>query len=210
MTAPMNPSVDRIGSEWRDGLLEAVVGALVLGALSAAGDWVWWRFIPDGAVVPGVVHGLIVFLVIAAVLSWSIQRGDDGTTGAARGRSLLWQLPIVGALLAASFYPLYFVLGYLGALLATWAGMWLVIAALQRRARGSVESRGRTIGRGVLAAVGSGLAFWAISGIWTAPSPDGPNLVTHFASWSFAFFPGFAALLVGHRHESSDDLSRQP
>ncbi|MEO1370088.1 MAG: hypothetical protein AAFX50_23140, partial [Acidobacteriota bacterium] len=46
------------------------------------------------------------------------------------------------------------------------------------------------------AAVGSGLAFWAISDIWTKAQPGGPNYLWHFACWSFAFFPGFAALLL--------------
>jgi hypothetical protein len=50
--------------------------------------------------------------------------------------------------------------------------------------------------RGVVAAILSGLAFYAISGIWTRPSPEGPNYVRNFLSWTFAFFPGFAALFM--------------
>ncbi|MEL7060070.1 MAG: hypothetical protein AAGN46_08600 [Acidobacteriota bacterium] len=173
----------------------AVAGALLLGGLSAVGDWIWWRFIPDGAVVPGILHGLIVFFVIACVLAWAARR-----SGHARGgQRLLWQLPVAGALLAASFYPLFFVLGYLGALLATWVGMWWAIAALQRRARGSAESWGRVAARASIAAVASGLAFWAISGLWTNPSPGGPDLPVHVASWSFAFLPGFVAMLLAQR-----------
>ena len=50
---------------------------------------------------------------------------------------------------------------------------------------------------------GTGLAFYAISGIWTRPSPDGPNYVRNFLSWTFAFLPGFAALFARYRRNPS-------
>jgi hypothetical protein len=50
--------------------------------------------------------------------------------------------------------------------------------------------------RGTMAAIGSGLAFYAISGIWTNPRPGGPDYVYHLVCWTVAFLPGFAALLV--------------
>jgi hypothetical protein len=43
----------------------------------------------------------------------------------------------------------------------------------------------------------SGAAFYAISDIWTRPSPSGPNYIRHFFSWTIAFLPGFAALFLG-------------
>ncbi|MEM9558012.1 MAG: hypothetical protein AAGC60_27390 [Acidobacteriota bacterium] len=179
-------------------LTSAVTASLVLGLLSTVGDWLWARFIPDGAIVPGIVHGVVVFVALALVLAWAARR--DGVDARA-ARRLFW-LPLAGAGIAASFYGLYRPFGYLGALLITWAAMWLAMAWLQRRARGGVEGAGRTAARGLLAAVGSGLAFWAISGIWTQPSPDGPNLLVHGAAWTFAFLPGFVALLLAQRDES--------
>lgn len=168
----------------------SLTGAVILGAVSTLGDWVWAHYIPDGAVIPGVVHGALIFLILAAVLAW-----DAGTRRAAA--RLLPALPATGIVLAAAFYPLARLLGYLGALLVTWVLMWLATAALQRWARGGVESAGRSLLRGAAAAVGSGLAFWAISGIWTNPSPEGPSYPWHFACWTFAFLPGFLALLLG-------------
>ncbi|MEM6455888.1 MAG: hypothetical protein AAF772_12400 [Acidobacteriota bacterium] len=187
-----NPSIDvtRAPQQRFAGTLHAAVSALALGALSTFGDWLWTHYIPDGAIVPGVAHGVIVFLVMACLLAWA---------GRAWVPTLLVGLPIAGAVIAALFYPLYAVLGYLGALLVTWIAMWLVTALLQRRARGNRESLRRTLVRGGLAALGSGLAFAAIAGIWTNPSPDGPNYLWHFVCWSFAFAPGFAALLVDPR-----------
>ena len=181
----------------RTGLLSSLAGAVVLGAFSTFGDWVWARYIPDGAVVPGVVHGDVIFLILAAVLAWNI-----GTWRAAW--RLLPVLPGVGIVLAAVFYPAAAVLGYLGALLVTWVLMWLATAALQRLARGGVETWPRTLLRGAAAAVGSGLAFWAISGIWTNPSPGGPSYPWHFVCWTFAFLPGFLALLLDQPAPADD------
>jgi hypothetical protein len=74
-----------------------------------------------------------------------------------------------------------------------WMFFWNCFAILQAQLERSPSSRWTMI-RGVLAAVLSGLAFYAISGIWTSPPPDGPNYVRNFFSWSFAFLPGFLAL----------------
>lgn len=165
-----------------------MTGALVLGAVSTLGDWIWARFLRDGDPIAGVVHGAVFFLVLAAVL------GSSAGSRRAAIR-LLWSLPVAGVLLAAAFYPLAMVAGYLGALIVTWVGMWLALAALLRWARGGAETWSRALLRGALAAIGSGLAFWAISGIWTDPAAN-PSYVWRFAYWTFAFFPGLLALLL--------------
>lgn len=173
----------------KPGIISAFTSALILAAFSTFGDWLWTNYIPDGAVLPGVLHGAAIFLILAAVLAWSA-----GTRRAAR--RLLPALPATGIVIAAAFYPLAGLVGYIAALIITWMAMWLALAALQRWARNQAETLGRALLRGLAAAVASGLAFWAISGIWTQPSPDGPIYLRHFASWTFAFLPGFLALLV--------------
>ena len=57
--------------------------------------------------------------------------------------------------------------------------------------------------RGLLAAVLSGAAFYLVSGMWTDHSTP-PNYLRNLASWTFAFFPGFAALLWGAAPETCD------
>ncbi len=86
---------------------------------------------------------------------------------------------------------------YLGALLITWVLMWMTLAFLQRWALQHGETALRALLRGLVAAVGSGLSFWAISGIWTNPSPGEPNHWLRVFYWALAFLPGFLALLVG-------------
>jgi len=146
------------------------------------------RFIPDGAIVPGVVHGVVIFAILAAVLGASSP--VSGTT-----RRLMWTLPLAGLLLAAAFYPIAMLTGYLGGLLVTWVGMWLSLALLYRWARRSPEPLGGALARAAAAAVFSGLAFWAVSGMWTNPA-ETFSFLTRTAKWAFAYFPGFAALLL--------------
>lgn len=182
-----------VGPSLRRGALRALAAASLLGGFSALGDWIWARFIPDGAVVPGIVHGVLIFALLALAL------------GAFSGRRralprLMAALPALGLLIAAAFYPLAYLVGYLGALLATWVAMWMGLALAQRWAVARGESLRRAAVRGGLAAIGSGLAFWSISGIWTDPSPE-PDYWLRWVQWAYAFLPGFLALLLGRPEE---------
>ena len=171
--------------------LRAFVAAACLGAVSTVGDWIWARWIPDGAVVPGIVHGLLFFVALAVVLGWAGGVQVQGST-----RSLLATLPVAGLALAALFYPVAAAIGYLGGLLVTWAGMWLTLAWLLRRALHDRESGVRTLGRAAIAMIGSGLAFWAVSGMWTRPAAE-TGYGLRFVYWTIAFVPGLLALLAG-------------
>ncbi|MDH3745358.1 MAG: hypothetical protein OES47_09680 [Acidobacteriota bacterium] len=171
----------------------AVGASAVLGLFSAFGDWVWARFIPDGAVVPGIVHGVLVFGILALVLGWA--------AGTKRATSrLLVTLPFAGLLIAAGFYPLARWMGYITALVASWTAMWVALAILSRWVAGRRESFRTALLRGLFAASLSGLAFYAISGIWTHPDPD-PNYALRFVYWTFAFLPGFVSFLWGRESE---------
>jgi hypothetical protein len=81
-----------------------------------------------------------------------------------------------------------------------WMFFWICFALLQ--AYLDRAPAGAALIRGLAAAVLSGLAFYAISGIWTRPSPGGPDYPRHFFSWAFAFFPGFAALFAGRSRQA--------
>lgn len=172
------------------GLRNALLAALVLGAVSTLGDWIWARFLTDGAIVPGLVHGVVFFAVLAVVLAMSCPQPKRAL------RFLLATLPAAGLGLAAVFYPMAYALGYLPALLATWAGMWLALALLLRIAAGRDESPKLAVLRGVLATVGSGLAFWAVSDLWTGGDM---TYVGRLWRWTVAFLPGMLGLLVWRR-----------
>ena len=178
-------------SNWKTGTRQSIVGAFVLGAASTFGDWLWATSIPDGAVVPGVVHGIVFFALLAVVLASAI-----GTKLA--WRRLLPALPLMGLVIAAAFYPIAMLIGYIGGLLVTWVAMWLGLAYAYRWAQATSDGASQALVRGLIAAVASGLAFWAISGIWTNPSAHADPLSwDRLARWVFAFLPGMGALLVG-------------
>ncbi len=52
------------------------------------------------------------------------------------------------------------------------------------------------LGRGGLATITSGVAFYLNSGFWFPFDPEGRDYLAHFGGWTLAYFPGFAALLV--------------
>lgn len=175
-----------------DGWRPALLGALFLAFLSTLGDWIWDRWIPAGQVIHGVVHGAVIFAALGLVLGLAARHRGGGARVV--GRAVGGEV-VLGILVSASFYPLYSGLGA-AALFITWMGLWLGTAGIQRWVDPAPEGLPKTLLRGCAAAVVSGLAFWAVSGIWTAPPPGGPNLPWNFLCWTFAFAPGFLALFL--------------
>ena len=166
------------------GLQATLAGAVLLAAFSTLGDFVWARFIPRHRAAFGLAHGTLLLLAVGLYLGWLRRRPARGAAAGA----------VVGLLAAASFYALAPLLGY-SAMFASWAALWLGFALLDSRLRGGGVPASEIVARGLLAAVGSGLAFYAISGIWTRPAP-GPSYAYHFLCWTIAFLPGFGALLL--------------
>jgi hypothetical protein len=165
-------------------MIIALVGALILAALSTLYDFIWAYFHVRHQVVNGLVHGTTLLSVAGAVLGWSAGRPVAGLLGGA----------LAGLVSAASFYLFYPVLGYLSAILAAWGLLWLLFAGLTAWLRGVNPFETPVLLRGLAAAVASGLAFYLVSGMWTDHTAP-PNYLRNFVSWTFAFFPGFAALL---------------
>jgi hypothetical protein len=169
------------------GLRAALGGALVLAALNTLGDFVWARFVPRHRAVLGLAHGTLLLLALGLYLGLVRRRPLPGALGGAAA----------GLLAAASFYALAPLVGY-SAMFVSWMALWMALAFLDGRLRGGAPGR-EWLARGLLAAAGSGLAFYAVSGIWTRPAPGGPSYPYHFLCWTIAFLPGFAALLLPPR-----------
>ena len=166
-------------------MILALAGALLLGGVSTLGDFVWAALRLRHRVGYGLAHGAVVCLCVGLVIGW---RAGRPAIGAAAG-------PLVGVAAAGLFYILAPALGY-SAMFPAWMFLWVCFGLLQAK----LDARNPyavSLLRGVAAAVLSGLAFYAISGIWTRPAPGGPNYVRHFLSWTLAFLPGFAALFAG-------------
>ena len=166
-------------------MLTALAGAVVLAVLSTFYDFVWAHFEVRHNAINGLVHGMTLLSVAGLVLGWPVRRLGAGLAGGA----------IAGLVAAASFYAFYPLLGYLWAIVAAWMLLWLLFGGLEAWLRHAPVGTGPVLVRSLIAAVLSGAAFYLVSGMWTDHSA--PNYFRNFASWTFAFFPGFAALLWG-------------
>lgn len=164
-------------------VLAAAGAALLLGAVMTAGDFIWAYFDVRHSKVSGVVHGAAMCLCIGGLIGARVGRLITGLIAG----------PVVGVVAAAVFYAMAPTFGW-GAMLPAWMLFWICFGLLQHLL--VKETLPMALGRGLAAAVLSGLAFYAISSIWTNPSPGGPNYLVHFAYWSFAFLPGFLALFL--------------
>lgn len=167
-------------------VIAAALASIFLGVVATLGDFAWAYFNVRHRPAYGLIHGAAFCLAIGAAI------------GVRTGKILPASMagPVVGVIAAASFYLLAPALG-MRAMFPAWMLFWILFALLQRWLRD--EPLGRTLTRGLAAAVLSGLAFYAISGIWTEREPGGPNYVRNLLSWTFAFFPGFAALFFDRR-----------
>jgi hypothetical protein len=141
----------------------------------------------------GLLHGLALCCAIGLYLA--APRGRLAKGAIAGG--------LIGLGAAAGFYALAPLLRW-GAMFPMWMAFWIAFGLLLWRHLGQPRAPTReAILRGAVAAVASGLAFYAISGIWTEARPASLDYLRNFGSWTCAFLPGFLALLVRRRREGS-------
>jgi hypothetical protein len=176
---------------------DALIGAVLVAAVSTLGDYVWAAFIPRHMPRYGLAHGTLLFLCVGLYLGALVRRPALGAAGGAA----------IGLLAAGSFYVLAPLAGY-SVMFVSWFGVWIALAFLNGRVLRGQASRADTLARGVAAAVLSGAAFYAVSGIWFPFRPRGWDYAVHVVSWTIAYLPGFAALLAGFRLRASGSRLR--
>lgn len=164
-------------------MLAAAASALALGAVMTIGDFAWAAFHVRHSVVKGVIHGAAMCLCLGLAIGIRARRPVPAAIAG----------PLIGVVAAGAFYLLAPSLKW-AAMFPAWMLLWILFAVLQRQL-GPAERVGVTLKRGLLAALLSGLAFYLISDIWIHEAKY-PSLAVHFAAWTFAFLPGFAALFV--------------
>jgi hypothetical protein len=155
----------------------AIIGAALIAAVSTLGDFVWAGLNLRHRVAYGLAHGTILFLCMGAYFG-SLQ--NNTLRGAMYGAA-------IGFAAAGSFYVLAPIAGY-SVMFFVWAFVWIALAFLVRNPP--------IVLRGIAAMIGSGLAFYLISGIWRPFDPEGWDYAVHFLSWTVAYLPGFFALLL--------------
>jgi hypothetical protein len=168
------------------GVTQALFGSLLLAALNTFGDFVWARFITAHRPLFGLLHGMALCLAIGLYLGGLRRHPLRGAVAGA----------LIGLGAAGGYYLLARLMG-ISAMFVLWMALWAAFGLLSGRGLGDPRSStAAALARGGLAALGSGLAFYTISGIWTRPRPGGPDYAYHFLCWTVAFLPGFLALLV--------------
>ena len=170
----------------------AVVGALVTAAVSTAGDYLWANGLPHGQPIYWFAHAIVLFTTVGVCLGLPSRKPLVGAIGAVA----------VGCVATAGFYVLQPLMGY-SAMFPLFVGLWLGLGMLTGRLLQQRSSAGEVLTRSILAAAGSGLGFYAISGIWMPFNPHGWDYAIHFVYWTLAYFPAFAALLIQKREHSS-------
>ena len=163
----------------------AIVGALLIAAVSTLGDFAWAGLHLRHRTEYGLAHGAILFMCMGAYFGSLQQKTLVGTLyGAA-----------IGLAAAGSFYLLAPLAGY-SVMSFVWGFVWIALAVLVTRVlpvHGTPWKN--TLARGGVAMIGSGLGFYLISDIWRPFNPEGWDYAVHFLSWTIAYLPGFFALL---------------
>jgi len=179
-------------------MTKLLLGIILVSIVSTAGDYVWYEIGVRHRMIAGVIHGAVLLMAVGGALGWPAGRVAAGLqVGIGAG--------VVGAL---AYYALVPSLRSIASMIAAWALVWLLLAfgegRLLHRTR---RSWGSVLTRGVIAAVLSGVAFYAISGtIWGRAPAGGRNYLQHFVAWIVAWAPGMIAIAVTRRspaHASS-------
>jgi hypothetical protein len=172
-------------------LATTLLAAAATAAVSTLGDFIWATWIPRHETIYGFTHGTILFMFIGLFLGASAGHALRGATSGA----------LIGAAAAGSFYVLAPLAGY-AVMFFVWIAVWVALGILNERLRRlnaprSVSTPMRSsLLRGAIGALGSGAAFYLVSGIWSPFDPRGWDFAVHFGAWTLAYLPGFAALLL--------------
>ena len=118
--------------------------------------------------VAGIVHGAACLMAVGGVLGWAAGR-IVARPGLGIG---------AGVLGALSYYAMAPAMGY-PAMFVSWMVVWILLAVCEGRLLQSARRPWlNVLARGAIAAVISGVAFYAISGtVWGPPPAGGRNYV---------------------------------
>lgn len=165
-------------------LTPAVVGSLLLAALSTIADYVWFLNIPQHQVMSGAIHGASLFAALGLYLGWRKGQAGAGLIGGL----------LSGTIAALSFYALAPIGGY-SMMLVSWLLLWIMLAALQTYLDGRLDMA-RAIGRGIVTAIVAALGFGVVLfQLYRGWPPENFPAFKHFVAWAMAYLPGLYVLL---------------
>ena len=165
-------------------MIKLAFGILIVSAVATLGDYIWYEIGVRHRMVAGIIHGALQLMAVGGVLGWPARR-----IGARPGRGIG-----AGVLGALSYYAMAPAMGY-PAMFISWMVVWILLASERAPLQSARRPWLNVLARGVIAAVISGVAFYAISGtVWGPPPAGGRNYLKHFAAWLVAWAPGILAI----------------
>ncbi len=166
----------------RHDVRDALVGALCLAAASTLGDYLWVWIAKPHPWWMGVLHGVGMFGLVGAYL---------GLLSGAPLRGTLAAISI-SAVLSASFYLLYGLIGPRSAMMLLWLLMWVAFGLLQSWLCAASLASG--LFRGTCAALLCGLTFYLL--LLPGWSGRDPRLIawTQLLRWTGVFAAAFLPL----------------
>jgi len=165
-------------------LTPAVVGSLLLAALSTVADYVWFLNIPQHQVTSGAIHGASLFAALGWYLGWRKGKAGAGLIGGV----------LSGTIAALSFYALAPIGGY-SMMLVSWLLLWIMLAALQTYLDGRLDMA-KAVGRGIITSIAAALGFVVVLfQLYRGWPPETFPAFKHFVAWAMAYLPGLYVLL---------------
>src|SRR5262245_22673678 len=101
------------------GIAASIIGALVLGVVSTAGDFIWATWIPRHRPLYGLTHGVLLFCAIGLYLGRVARRSATGALAGA----------LIGGLAAGLFYVLAPATGR-PTMFIVWFAVWAAVGML--------------------------------------------------------------------------------
>lgn len=167
-------------------MVKAILGTLIVAAVSTASDYTWFEFGVRHSVWTGVATGAVMLMAVGGVIGWSGRRLPAG----------LWLGIVAGVLGALAYFAMQPTVGRTAAMMAAWVSLWLALAIGDARlVRSPRRPWIEALSRGALAAVLSGAAFYLVVGsLWSYAPSSARNYALQYAWWIAAWAPGILAL----------------
>ena len=176
-------------------MIKYLARAVFVALVATLGDYLWFENDVRHTTLHGVLHGAGLLLAVGLVIGQQTGQWAKGAIGGV----------LAGVAGAFAFYAVARPFGYLGALIAAWVFMWIVLAGVSACVRGYLAQVPRWMAPGLVAAIGSGLTFYLVSGIWT-DHPEARNYLWHLVAWTIAWAPGIVALTWSRAEAQRDPL----
>jgi hypothetical protein len=167
-------------------MTKAIIGLLVVAAVSTVNDYVWFEIGVRHRMWVGILTGAVLLMAVGGAVGWTAKKVVAG----------LWLGVAAGVIGALVYYAMEPSVGGVTAMIAGWALIWIVLALGEGRILQSPRRPwGETMARGVIAAALSGLTFYVVlNGLWSHLAPGSRNYVLQYARWLVAWAPGILAI----------------